>query len=150
VYNSKKYLMWYILVKPGESHPAFRRNIPPFGGRSVGMVRSRTQATQFSFSLVYISPLSSEQLHAGILLGLLFDAEDGNDICSRNVGWLSPNSQRYIALHIHSSDSLKCNMCNNLQELLTAVRDPVMEMNQWQFLSAGITERCVSFLQGLR
>jgi hypothetical protein len=45
------------------------------------------------------------ELHAGFLLGLLFNQEDGGSVFLRNVGWLSPDymalcPRRYITLSI--------------------------------------------------
>jgi hypothetical protein len=61
---------------------------PTRGDRSVGIVRLRTKATEFSFS-----PLKVNRrfylLHANFLLGLFFDPEDQDYMFLRNVGWLS-------------------------------------------------------------
>jgi hypothetical protein len=34
--------------------------------------------------------------HAGILIGMFFDSEDGDDMFLRNVGWLQRIARRYI------------------------------------------------------
>jgi hypothetical protein len=81
------------------------------GGRSGGIVRSRTQTTQFSKikarysifmlfenienSCVYILNIAlglaspATWFHAGFLINILLDPEDGDDMFLRNIGWLS-------------------------------------------------------------
>ena len=41
---------------------------PTGGGRSVGIVRSRTKATEFSFSLVYMADVASKQQTTALFL----------------------------------------------------------------------------------
>jgi hypothetical protein len=54
-------LLGYDAVKSTESHPTFRKNTSPF------------------------SEICLLLLHAGLLLGLFFDPNDGSDIFLQNV-----------------------------------------------------------------
>jgi hypothetical protein len=45
-------------------------------------------------------------LHAGFLIGLLFDPENGGDVFLWNVGWLSPENGTF---HGHRCENLKSN-----------------------------------------
>jgi hypothetical protein len=64
-----------------ESQPTFGKNIVcrfPFQGRRISQARH------------LLREICSKLCHAGFLLGLLFDPEDGSDIFLRNVvGWFS-------------------------------------------------------------
>jgi hypothetical protein len=72
-------------MQSGKSLPTFRRNISTPSSRSQSKPSKKQtwsgQATNRDY----------------FLLGLLFNPEDGGDICLQNVGWLSPD---YTALRI--------------------------------------------------
>jgi hypothetical protein len=61
----------YSAVESVESHPTFRMNMPPPSSGLKSMARNITAC--------YL-------LHAGFLLGLLFDPEDGGDMNLRIIG----------------------------------------------------------------
>jgi hypothetical protein len=92
--DSEEYcLLGYNAVQSVESHPTFRRNISPPSSGSKNKL-SKKPAWKQAASTARV--LLATSFHAGFLLGLFFDPEDGGDMFLRNVGWLLTD---YTALY---------------------------------------------------
>jgi hypothetical protein len=81
----------------------------------------------------HVASVISYLLHAGFLLGLFFDPENGGDMYLRNVGWLSADYTALFPRRQNSGNNItfqkphyiytKCNICSLLVNLWTLTKD---------------------------
>jgi hypothetical protein len=121
MYNSNKYLLEYILAQPYDSQSTFRRNILPCIFRA---------AVVFLLvpCLAYCSAL---------MIDVIFVPKTSMDFRRTTLRHIPQNR----LLHSHSSDILKCDLCNVPLALCNSSSGC-----QHGYEPADTTEKCFSFL----
>jgi hypothetical protein len=77
---------------------------------------------------------AGNKLHAGILLGLIFDPEDGGYMFLRNVGWLSTGK---TVLYLRTSNGTKI-ANDKLETIWMEVIRPVLKFYPSIFLKVNV------------